>query len=71
MRRRATYIRPSYEHEAIIVPSLLKSTPVTASECAAIVRWHVPRCRSHNRIVSSNPPLTSSVLRGWHAMQKT
>jgi len=62
-----TYMRPSLEQLAIMAPSLLKSTPVTASECAAIVRWHVPRCRSHKRIVSSNPPLTSRVLSGWHA----
>jgi len=62
---------PSCEQLAIMVPSAQKSTLVTASECAAIIRWHVPRCRSQSLIVSSKPPLTSNVLRGWHATHIT
>ncbi len=44
---RETYVRPSYEPETTNVPSLLKLTAVTGSECARIVFRCLPGTKSH------------------------
>jgi len=44
---KGTHVRPSYELDTTNVPSLLKSTAVTGSECARIVLRCLPGTRSH------------------------
>lgn len=44
---RETHVRPSYELDTTNVPSLLKLTAVTGSECARIVLRCLPGTRSH------------------------
>lgn len=62
---------PSWEHDTIHVPSRLKSTPVTGSECAGNVETQSPLLTSHNLTVSSNDPLTSKLDWGLNATVKT
>jgi len=51
--------RPSYEPETSKVPSQLKSTPETGSECAGRILRHLPVLTSHRRRDSSKDPEAS------------
>lgn len=45
-------ISPSYEHDTINVPSRLKQTADTGSECAGRVRRHFPNCNIQTWLAS-------------------